>query len=171
MVAAGQGVKLCVTRFFMDIEAAIIPGVFVFAPVQNTNLTYTTALWGVTPQVWTVAAFQFVVLALLAVIYRYMLYILPSYEKLIALCAACSYSGVICSFIDVVLWGGSLDYIRLFDWFTFDLKDIYLSLAALTVCLILLLAYTLSYYRMTKGEKKEKGLWCWLKAGMPEKPN
>jgi len=36
-------------------------------------------------------------------------------------------AGIICSFIDVVFWGGSLDFIGLFDWFIFDMKDVWLN--------------------------------------------
>lgn len=36
-------------------------------------------------------------------------------------------SGAFCSLIDKIFFGGSLDYILLFDWFIFDLKDCYIS--------------------------------------------
>ena len=32
--------------------------------------------------------------------------------------------------IDDIFWGGSLDYIQLFDWFIFDLKDVYFTIFA-----------------------------------------
>lgn len=38
-----------------------------------------------------------------------------------------SIPNILCSFIDVVFWGGSLDFIGLFDWFIFDTKDVFLN--------------------------------------------
>ena len=40
-------------------------------------------------------------------------------------------AGSICSLIDKLFWGGSLDFIQIPLFFTFDLKDCYLSLAVL----------------------------------------
>ncbi|MFD3158031.1 signal peptidase II [Haloimpatiens sp. FM7330] len=42
-------------------------------------------------------------------------------------------AGVVCSLIDKIFWGGSLDYIRLNGFFIFDLKDIYISICEVIV--------------------------------------
>ena len=34
-------------------------------------------------------------------------------------------AGSICSLVDKIFWGGSLDYIQLYNLFIFDLKDCY----------------------------------------------
>lgn len=39
-----------------------------------------------------------------------------------------SLSGIICSILDTVLWGASLDFIGLKSYFTFDIKDIYITI-------------------------------------------
>lgn len=36
-------------------------------------------------------------------------------------------AGVICSIIDRIFWGSSLDYIRIKGFFVFDLKDIFID--------------------------------------------
>jgi signal peptidase II len=38
------------------------------------------------------------------------------------------FSGAMCSLIDKVFWDGSLDYILLNGFFTFDLKDLYIDI-------------------------------------------
>lgn len=38
------------------------------------------------------------------------------------------FAGAICSLIDKIFWNGSLDYILVKGFFTFDLKDVYLNI-------------------------------------------
>lgn len=38
------------------------------------------------------------------------------------------FSGATCSLIDKLFWDGSLDYILVKGFFTFDLKDVYLNI-------------------------------------------
>lgn len=49
-------------------------------------------------------------------------------DKIINLLFTFLFAGAVCSLIDRVFWGGSLDYIYLKGLFTFDLKDVYLSI-------------------------------------------
>ena len=44
-------------------------------------------------------------------------------NKIINLLSILLFSGAVCSLIDRIFWGGSLDYIYLKGLFTFDLKD------------------------------------------------
>ena len=50
-------------------------------------------------------------------------------------------SGIICSLIDKIFWDGSLDYIQLRGLFTFDLKDVYLTVFEVAVLAMLILNY------------------------------
>jgi len=38
------------------------------------------------------------------------------------------FSGAMCSLIDKIFWNGSLDYILVNGFFTFDLKDVYINI-------------------------------------------
>jgi signal peptidase II len=95
------------------------------------------------------------------------------YKSLPGLYLIFTLSGASCSLIDVVFWGGSIDYIQLFNWFIFDLKDVYLSLGSVCVFLYLIVYYK-QYYALSKEERKEyskkTNLLSWLKAGLPLKP-
>ena len=41
----------------------------------------------------------------------------------------CGISGCLCSLIDKLFWGGSLDFLQIPTLFIFDLKDCYLTVA------------------------------------------
>ena len=66
-------------------------------------------------------------------IYRH----LPTYEKIIRnlvsfyakIIMICGISGCLCSLIDKLFWGGSLDFLQIPTLFIFDLKDCYLTVA------------------------------------------
>ena len=58
---------------------------------------------------------------------------------LIEITFAFLFSAGICSLIDKVFWDGSLDYIFLNGFFTFDLKDVYASIFAGLVVIMLLI--------------------------------
>lgn len=48
----------------------------------------------------------------------------------------CGLAGAICSLLDKVLWGGSLDFLQILSFFTFDLKDCYLTIAEIIFVII-----------------------------------
>lgn len=47
-------------------------------------------------------------------------------------------SGAVCSLIDKIFWGGSLDYIMLKGLFIFDLKDVYISVFEILLVIVIL---------------------------------
>ena len=72
-------------------------------------------------------------------------------------------AGTICSLIDRMFWGGSLDYIYLKGYFTFDLKDVYISMFQIALVFTWIFNY--------KGFRKlnEKLLYSEFKAYVKEK--
>lgn len=60
------------------------------------------------------------------------------------------FAGTICSLIDRIFWGGSLDYIYLKKLFTFDLKDAYISIFQI----ILILCWIFNYKGFRKLNEK-----------------
>lgn len=52
-----------------------------------------------------------------------------------------AFAGSICSLIDKLFWGGSLDYILFKGLFIFDLKDIYLTIIELVLIISLITNY------------------------------
>ena len=49
-------------------------------------------------------------------------------NKIINSMYAFIFSGAMCSLIDKIFWNGSLDYILVNAFFTFDLKDVYINI-------------------------------------------
>lgn len=60
-------------------------------------------------------------------------------NKIIDIMYAFIFSGAICSLIDKIFWNGSLDYILVNGFFTFDLKDVYINVFIGLLILSLLL--------------------------------
>jgi len=109
-------------------------------------------------------ALQFLFLAASILAYRYFIYLLDTKRSVVNGFLAFAAAGICGSFADVVFWGGSLDFVRLIDWFTFDLKDVYLW-ASLIFLLIYLIGYQKAYHRLSKEERKQKGFLRWIKKG------
>lgn len=99
--------------------------------------------------------------------YRYLLYLWNQGKKFLNGMLLFFTAGLLCSFIDVVFWGGSLDFLRLSDWFTFDLKDIYLNIASGFLLLYAGNYFLKKYRKMDKDERRQTGFWLWIKKGMP----
>jgi signal peptidase II len=69
------------------------------------------------------------------------------------------YSGLICALIDIIFWGGSLDYIWLKAYFTFDLKDSYINTFEILMAIAII-----KYHRIILGFKsKEFFNYCSVK--------
>ena len=83
-----------------------------------------------------------IALGSLMIIIIYMFYRFLNHKmltsKIINIMFAFILAGALCSLVDKVFWDGSLDYIMLNGFFTFDLKDLYInfSIGILTVLII-----------------------------------
>lgn len=143
LIAVEQGIKLVIARWYMEANIEIWAGVLRFRPIQNVNQTWFGSM-GVpfmdsTPVVVVLNA---LVLWLGIRLYGYWLTVLKRRGRLVQTVAVFFFAGAVCSFIDSLFWGGSIDYIRLFTWFTFDLKDCYISAVQ-----VLIVFSVVRYYR------------------------
>jgi signal peptidase II len=96
----------------------------------------------------------------------YFAYFSKKYHRFIYCSLIFSVSGIICGLTDEIFLGGSIDYIGLFDWFVFDLKDVYLSVYSAFMVLIAI-RYLRDCYKLSKEERKrrDKGFLAWIKKG------
>ncbi len=76
---------------------------------------------------WVHIAFVSIIVVLIYLFYKY-LYDQVGTNNLINGMFAFLFSGAVCSLIDKLFWDGSLDYILVKGFFTFDLKDVYLNI-------------------------------------------
>jgi signal peptidase II len=161
-----QGLKLLIANNFMGNTVVLIPGVLQFRPVQNTQLTWIASMLDFQTPVIPMIIVQLLLFVFVTLFYRYSIYLPGKHKGLMSGYLAALTAGICCSFIDVVFWGGSIDFLRLFDWFTFDLKDVYLFAGS-----VFLIAYYIFYIPvyigLSKEERNERKLFQWIKRGCP----
>lgn len=166
-IALDQIIKLIIANYFINVNVELLPAILGFRPIQNTNLNWIASILEYKTPVLLMIVLQIFALTIIILFYRYLSYLWIKGKKSLNGMLAFFVSGITCSFIDVVFWGGSLDFLRLFDWFTFDLKDLYLDIG-----IAFLLFYNAQYHskvynKMSKAERKQTGILIWLKKGMP----
>jgi signal peptidase II len=132
LVAIEQAIKLVVNRN-LNAVVPIVPNVLYFRPAFNGDFSWFNSMLGLGVGLWVHIALTSALFLLILLAYRYCNkkaasgYIDTMFAFLIA--------GAFCSLIDKVFWGGSLDYILLKGFFTFDLKDVYINLFIVMVVL------------------------------------
>ena len=157
-VLADQIIKLIIAAFYMDSEIVLIKGTLFFIPVQNTSLTWLTSKFNVYINRILLFFILVLVTVIAVIIFMYVIYLIGKYQKLCYFLLSVFTAGLICLLIDVLFWGGSIDYIKIFDWFIFDLKDIYTKTA-----LPVIILYFIEYVKLTKEERRQKGFADWIR--------
>lgn len=131
-VGIDQGIKAWL--FSMDWETLsidLIPPVFYIRPTHNTLGSYLWVLLGFkeVPHLLNILLFSFIGLGFLEIWRFYVARKRNSFwiNGFIHLFLA----GLFANLIDNAFWGGSLDYITIRPFYTFDLKDLYITLCEL----------------------------------------
>jgi signal peptidase II len=104
----------------------LIGGIVSFKPHINTDYSWLNSSMklGISFTVHIIMNITAIILILLAYDFLRSRHALSILEHMVF---AMLFSGALCSMIDKVFWGGSLDYIYLKGLFIFDLKDVYIS--------------------------------------------
>ena len=129
LVLIDQMVKIVISKVFMKYEFDIIAKVLRFNPELNTRLSYAGNFFELLSSPFVTILLNVFVLFLF--LSGYMLYQAKRahtsfWVKMIMICGI---SGCLCSLIDKVFWGGSLDFLQIPTLFIFDLKDCSLTVA------------------------------------------
>lgn len=124
-----QVAKIIVYHCYFHNDMEVISDIIRFRPVINKNLS-----WGGNYAA-LFRSFNFVVIINIIIIF----FIISSYSfyrrkrhtpaKIVNVIYIMGMAGAFSSLIDKVIWKGSLDYIQIPQLFTFDIKDIYISIA------------------------------------------
>lgn len=140
MILLDQGIKLYIHNRHMDKSFNILFDFVRFEPKINTKYSWINSLFdlGIGKAVHVI----FAVLVLISLLLVYC-FIAKIYKvtKLIEFSFISIISGCICSLIDKLFWNGSLDYIQFKNLFTFDLKDVYISIFEVIVIAMLIFNY------------------------------
>lgn len=127
LVALDQVIKAMIRHYHFDKSFQIVSGIFAFKPKVNTNQSYLGNYIDIFSFPWIAILINVLVIVFAYYTYEYYLYCAKRERILPKIIYVLLLSGAICSLIDKIFFGGSLDYILLFDWFIFDLKDCYIS--------------------------------------------
>lgn len=170
LIALDQAVKLLISKSALNASMVLIPGTLLFKPTQNTHLNWIASMAGYKTPVWMMITLQIVVLVLVTLLFRYLTYRSGSRQPLLLAFFTFVAAGIGCSFIDVVFWGGSLDFLGLFSWFVFDTKDIYLNTSSVFLVLWVIKNEKGKEHRLRSSETNLHMLTNWFRQGCPMRP-
>jgi signal peptidase II len=126
LIALDQVIKLFINHYLLGKVYPLIPPVIYLDPLFNTSYSWYNSMlgWGVGK--WTHVA---IVGLLMVIIYFFFHFRNERYgvKTIINVGFAFIFAGATCSLIDKIFWNGSLDYIRVTGFFTFDLKDVFIN--------------------------------------------
>lgn len=135
-----QTIKIYIYINHMGKDQVIVRGILSFYPKFNRDFSWINSLFQFGAGLVSHTIVAFIALLIVLISYDYMK-TMKYMNKTIWLALILIISGSICSIIDKVAWGGSLDYIYLEGFFIFDLKDVYASAFAVLIILSLILNY------------------------------
>lgn len=127
LIAFEQIIKIIIYNNFFDGQFPILPPFLSFKPMFNRHYSWFNSMFQLGVSKWMHIAFVSIMLAIIYLFYRYLNDRIGT-NKLINTMFAFLFSGATCSLIDKIFWNGSLDYILVKGFFTFDLKDVYLNI-------------------------------------------
>lgn len=127
LVAIEQIIKIIIYKNFLERQFPILPPILYFEPMFNKHYSWFNSMFQLGISKGLHIAFGLIMVILIYLFYRYLNDQVGS-NKLIHTMFAFLFSGAICSLIDKIFWDGSLDYILVKGYFTFDLKDVYINI-------------------------------------------
>lgn len=125
LIIVDQLIKIIIAGRYMNLSKDIIKGLVAFHPIINSHYSWLNSLFRMGIGLTTHILFNILVILFTGLLY---LYIKRKYPKdtFTFWLFTFLFAGLLCSLIDKLFWGGSLDYIWLKGLFIFDLKDVYL---------------------------------------------
>ena len=127
LIIADQGIKLYINARYLGMTLPVAPPVIYFRPIFNTDYSWFASMLDLSVSKWLHIALVGVVLAVIVLFYRYLQNHL-SKNNTVNVLFAFLFSGAFCSLLDKLFWNGSLDFILIQNMFTFDTKDVYISI-------------------------------------------
>lgn len=125
-----QGLKILIKLFFFDKYIPVIPNMLYFSPIINTNGSWLNARFGTSVSFPMLITLNIIAIFIFIEVYRYYLH-KGNKDFWSDMCFIFVTCGAICSLIDKVFYGGSLDFIGISDLFIADIKDLYINLGIL----------------------------------------
>lgn len=128
LICLDQVVKLLIYKYFFDTTIEIISNMLMFKPVQNIDMTWFGSLGVPLLDTFLVSVIiNFIILICVILSYHYAYFHVEARGKYMQTTFIFLLAGSICGLIDRICWKGSIDFIRLEGFFTFDIKDCYIT--------------------------------------------
>jgi len=126
LIIVEQVIKIIIYRCYFCLETPLLPPWVYFRPLFNRDYSWINSLF----QLGLCRLCHIIVVAI-AIVSILLLYFYLKKRQitsgLLDFTFSVLFAGAICSLLDKVFWDGSLDYIWLKGFFTFDLKDVYIN--------------------------------------------
>lgn len=125
-----QGIKLLIKLYFFDKNLYLIKNYLSFSPIINSQGSWLNARFGAGVSFSSLITLNIIAIFLFIEGYRY--YLHKGHKDFWSdMCFVFIMGGCLCSLIDKLFYGGSLDFIGISSLFVADLKDIYINFAIL----------------------------------------
>ena len=131
-----QGIKIIIKLFYFNTRKIIIHNMLSFNPIINTDGSWLNARFGTSVSFPLLITVNILALFLFIEVYRYY-HFKGNKDFWSDMCFIFVLCGALCSLIDKVFYGGSLDFIGISNLFVADIKDIYINLGILFFVLTL----------------------------------
>ncbi|SHK82757.1 signal peptidase II [Clostridium cavendishii DSM 21758] len=142
-----QGLKLVINTWYFNKNFYIIPKFISFSPIINSQGSWLNARFSAGVSFTALIVLNIIAIFLFIEGYRY--YIFNNHKDFWSdMCFIFIISGCLCSLIDKIFYGGSLDFIGIGSLFIADFKDIYINLA------ILFFVLTISFNGYFKNDQE-----------------
>lgn len=140
LIIIDQSLKIIIKEKYQQREFYFISNILGFKPYKNREYSWINSLGDF--GIGLVAHIVMIILIFLGSLFIFDFikykYRVGRLEKILYIFL---FAGILCSFLDKVVWGGSLDYIWLKHFFIFDLKDVYLTVFEILVILCFIIHY------------------------------
>lgn len=125
-----QGIKMLIKLLWFNNDFPIINDMLYFRPIINTDGSWLNARFGTSVNFPILIALNILAIFVFIEVYRYYLY-KGNKDFWSDMCFIFVSCGALCSLIDKVFYGGSLDFIGVSNLFIADIKDLYINLGIL----------------------------------------
>lgn len=140
LIMIDQFSKIITNNFYLDKNVSIISNLVYYRPHLNTDYSWINSLFNFGIGFWGHIIPLVIVLIIMLIAFDY-IYYNGKNSKLTDFIFVFLLSGTVCSLVDKVFWGGSLDFIYLKSLFTFDIKDCYITVGGEILMLYAFIKY------------------------------
>lgn len=151
LAAADQVVKIIVNRNYMDLRFNITSWLGLHPHLNTDQMSILNNEFNLNVDHRILIIIEIVLFIALAFFYLYIERKYPSIQLVNGISIILLMAGILCSLMDLVFWGGSLDYILLFSKII-DLKDVYLFVGGI---MFLVLSLVMAIKEYAKKEVKQ----------------